>query len=76
MVFSEAESDFVELTRLNSPTIQLIPKGAVGLFARVWGALLHKAVVTGTRCDWFSALAFPRCVLVSPPVVVVEWLGV
>ena len=65
--FSESECDFTELARLNSPTIQLIPKGVVGLFARVWGGLLKKAVVTGTKSHWFSALAFPRCVLVSPP---------
>ena len=55
------------MAKLNSPTLQLIPKGAVGLFARVWGALLSKAVATGSRSCWFSAMAFPQCVLVSPP---------
>jgi hypothetical protein len=44
----------------------MIPRGAVGLFARVWGALLLKAVASGSRAHWFSALAFPRCVLLSP----------
>ena len=53
------------LTRLNSPTLKLIPRRAVGQFARVWGALLIKAVATANHEHWFSALAFPRCVLVA-----------
>jgi len=61
------EADFDLLTRLNSPTLRLIPRRALGQFARVWGALLLKAVATATHENWFSALAFPRCVLVATP---------
>ena len=61
------EADFDLLTRLNSPTLRLIPRRALGQFARVWGSLLLKAVATATHENWFSALAFPRCVLVATP---------
>src|SRR3954471_14906716 len=64
-LFSSEECDFDMLTRLNSPTLKLIPRRAVGQFARVWGALLIKAVATANHEHWFSALAFPRCVLVA-----------
>ena len=47
------------------PTMKLIPRCALGLFARIWAALLLRAIVTASPSDWFSALAFPRCVLVS-----------
>ena len=59
-LFSMVEADFDLLTRLNSPTLRLIPRRALGQFARVWGALLLKAVATATHENWFSALAFPR----------------
>ena len=65
--FVVSESDFAELARLNSPTLRLIPKSALPLFARVWGGLLSKATASGSQSHWYSALAFPRCVLVSPP---------
>ena len=56
-LFSMVEADFDLLTRLNSPTLRLIPRRALGQFARVWGALLLKAVATATHENWFSALA-------------------
>jgi hypothetical protein len=59
------EVDFQALIQMNAPTMRLIPRRALGLFARTWGGLLRKAVVTAAKEDWFSAFAFPRCVLVS-----------
>jgi hypothetical protein len=56
----------LEICKLESPVLKMIPKPAASLFAKTWSSLLLRAVASKRESHWSDFFLFPRVVLLAP----------